>query len=70
MTLTQTIQQHVANFPPDKQAEVLDFVLFLEQRLRPSKRRQTEEKELARINQHAQELNDEALDVLEYQVEL
>ncbi len=26
MNLAQTIQQHVANFPPEKQAEVLDFV--------------------------------------------
>ncbi len=30
MTLAQTIHQHVVNFPPDKQAEVLDFILFLE----------------------------------------
>ena len=33
MSLTQMIQEHVDNFPPDKQAEVLDFVLFLKQRL-------------------------------------
>ncbi len=33
MNLAQTIQQHMANFPPEKQAEVLDFVLFLEKKL-------------------------------------
>ena len=32
MNLAQTIQQHVEKFPPEKQAEVLDFVLFLEQK--------------------------------------
>ena len=34
MNLAQTIQQHVEKFPPEKQAEVLDFVLFLEQKLK------------------------------------
>ncbi len=33
MMLAQTIHQHVMNFPPEKQAEILDFVLFLEQKL-------------------------------------
>jgi hypothetical protein len=32
MILAQTINQHVLNLPLDKQAEILDFVLFLEQR--------------------------------------
>ncbi len=33
MNLAQIIQQHIANFPPEQQAEVLDFVLFLEKKL-------------------------------------
>ena len=31
MNLTESISEHVANLPPERQAEVLDFVLFLEQ---------------------------------------
>lgn len=30
MNLVQIIQQHVANSPPEQQAEVLDFMLFIE----------------------------------------
>ncbi|MCP4699436.1 MAG: hypothetical protein GY862_21700 [Gammaproteobacteria bacterium] len=33
MMLVQTIHQHVMNFPLERQAEILDFVLFLEQKL-------------------------------------
>ncbi|MDO8414542.1 MAG: hypothetical protein Q7S51_12225 [Gallionellaceae bacterium] len=32
MTITETIQHHLLSLPPEKQAEVFDFVLFLEQR--------------------------------------
>ena len=32
MTLTETIQHHLLSLPPEKQAEVFDFVLFLKQR--------------------------------------
>ena len=32
MTITETIQRHLLSLPPEKQAEVFDFVLFLEQR--------------------------------------
>jgi len=34
MTVLQSIQEHVEHFPPEKQVEVLDFVLFVEQRLK------------------------------------
>lgn len=32
MTIADTIQSHLLSLPPEKQAEVFDFVLFLEQR--------------------------------------
>ena len=32
MTIAENIQQHISLLPPEKQAEVFDFVLFLEQR--------------------------------------
>ena len=32
MTITETIQRHLLSLPPEKQVEVFDFVLFLEQR--------------------------------------
>jgi len=32
MTLAETISKHVSALPPEKQREVLDFVLFLQQR--------------------------------------
>ena len=32
MTITETVQHHLLSLPPEKQAEVFDFVLFLEQR--------------------------------------
>jgi hypothetical protein len=32
MTVTETINQHLATLPPERQAEVLDFVLFLRRR--------------------------------------
>lgn len=44
MTLEQAIQRHVANFSPEKQAEVLDFVLFLER-----KREQADQEEKNRV---------------------
>ncbi|MCX7014277.1 MAG: hypothetical protein NTW86_17285 [Candidatus Sumerlaeota bacterium] len=31
MSLAESISEHLANLPPERQAEVLDFVLFLEQ---------------------------------------
>jgi len=31
MTLTEQIQKHVIQLPPEKQQEVLDFVTFLQQ---------------------------------------
>lgn len=43
MNLVQIIQQRVEKFPPDKQAEVLDFVLFLEQKLEHSIHHEDEE---------------------------
>ena len=32
MTLVEQIQHHLLQLPPEKQSEVLDFVLFLQQR--------------------------------------
>ena len=32
MNIAETIQRHLLSLPPEKQAEVFDFVLFLEQR--------------------------------------
>ena len=32
MSIAENIQQHISMLPPEKQAEVFDFVLFLEQR--------------------------------------
>jgi hypothetical protein len=32
MTLVEQIQQHLLQLPPEKQSEVLDFVVFLHQR--------------------------------------
>jgi hypothetical protein len=32
MTILEQIQQHLLQLPPDKQSEVLDFVVFLQQR--------------------------------------
>ncbi len=34
MTLVEQIQQQVTQLPPDKQREVLDFIVFLQERLR------------------------------------
>lgn len=34
MQLNEMIQQHTAQLPPQLQAEVFDFVLFLEQKLK------------------------------------
>jgi hypothetical protein len=34
--LDQTIQQHVEKLPPALQGEVLDYVLLLEQKIRPA----------------------------------
>ena len=34
MTLIEQIQKQVTQLPPDKQHEVLDFVVFLQERLR------------------------------------
>ncbi|MDM8547041.1 hypothetical protein [Candidatus Venteria ishoeyi] len=51
MTLLQTIQQHVENFPPEKQAEVLDFVLFVEQRLQTCSKASVKTQENELINQ-------------------
>ncbi len=30
MTITETVRHHLLSLPPEKQAEVFDFVLFLE----------------------------------------
>ncbi len=35
MTLAHVIHRQVTTLPPEKQAEVLDFVLFLQQRVLP-----------------------------------
>ncbi len=43
MTVLQTIQEHVEHFSPEKQAEVLDFVLFVEQRLKSLEKSRSDE---------------------------
>lgn len=56
MTLAEQIQNQLRQLPPDKQSEVLDFITFLQERVRASQSAYAEAEREQRIKAALQKL--------------
>jgi len=72
MTQRVELLKEIDVLPPEYLGEVLDFVVFLRQKApqKTVRSKMTKAEEIEYINQNAEWLNREAMDVLSYQVDI